>query len=174
MLLQGGVILKKGFIFIIIGTVLAALLMGCSQENNPVKITNPMDRAISHYILKYNKNTYLKTDKQFEAHKLYGASKYGKGVIDVYIYSVYEGFDKDSKSKVKSGGSLPALVKLKKVGDQYKVIGYKESDDGTGWTPSIKKMFPPKYANEAIMGTGTRALQHQIDKKVNEWLKDTR
>lgn len=42
-----------------------------------------MDYVISDYILDYNKNNFVETDIQFEAHKIYGAAKKSNEVIEV-------------------------------------------------------------------------------------------
>ncbi|MFC4619479.1 hypothetical protein ACFO4N_12225 [Camelliibacillus cellulosilyticus] len=147
-------------------------LNGCS--NVSVKIPSEMDKVISGYILDRNKDDYAETDKQFEAHKIYGTGKKSHDVIEVYMYSLYEGFNFQTKREVQSGGSLPVFMKLKKSGETYKVIDYKEPRDGAMFESSLKKMFPRQYVKRAIKDTGNvEDLQKQIDRKVSKWLRTT-
>lgn len=132
-----------------------------------------IDEVISDYIISYNKTRYLESDKAFEAHKLLGTEE-KNGLVNAYIYSLYEGYSfVDGKFKEVSGGFLPALVVLKNGSSGYTVIQYKEPTDGSEYAPSIRKMFPEKYANQVLSGSvdAGSELQEQINVKAREWLK---
>lgn len=132
-----------------------------------------VDKAISDYIVDNNIGKYLKTDKQFEAHKIYGIEE-KDGAINVYMYSLFEGFsiiDKGFKSM--SGSSCPAFIKLEKKNNRYIVVEYTLPLDGEYYAKSIRKMFPSEYAEPAIRDTSqTLKLDEQINKKAKEWLKE--
>ena len=121
----------------------------------------------------YNIGRYANTDKQFEAHKTYGI-KEENGVINVYIYSLFEGYSfVGGKFKAQSGGSYPVYMVLKRDKDKYTVVQYNEPQDGTGYANSIRSMFPSEYAEKAIKDTGfTPELQEQIKVKAKRWLKE--
>ena len=136
-----------------------------------MQVTKEMTEIINNHIKNHYKNVYLSGDKQFEAHKVYGA-KERHGVISVYIYSVYKEFRKNEPTE-RSGHSLPALVKLKKDGDTFKVIEYKEPEDGSLYASSIKRMFPEEFANQALHDSGkVPELHEQIDEEVQKWFKE--
>lgn len=127
-----------------------------------------MDQAITDYILDHYHSLYYPADKQFEAHKVYGAHE-KNGVISVYIYSLYKQYNKGETTE-QSGHSLPALVKLKHSGEDYSVIHYQEPEDGSFYLSSIKKMFPKRYVQKALNDTGNvQELHDEIEKQVKEW-----
>lgn len=135
--------------------VLAAGLAGCStaQTGNPVKITKEMEEAVSAGILdKTNSFTDTKSAREFEAHKIYGAGE-KDGVISVYTYTQYEVYNKGEKVGA-TGYSTPVLVKLKKENGKYQTIEFKQPEDGSEYQPSIEKMFPKNYAQQALKDTG--------------------
>lgn len=132
-----------------------------------------MDDVISDYIVDFNKTRYLESDKAFEAHKLLGTEE-KNGLVYAYIYSLYKGYSfVDEKFKEVSGGFLPALVVLKNESSGYTVIQYKEPIDGSLFAPSIRKMFPDKYADQVLSGSvdASSELQEQISVKARKWLK---
>jgi len=70
------------------------------------------------------------------------------------------------------GGSNPALIVLRKDNDKFTVVKFQQPEDGDECGPSIKKMFPHKYAEEAISDTGhDLGLEKQIKLNAKEWLK---
>lgn len=136
-----------------------------------MQVTKEMNEIITNHIKDHYKNVYHEEDKQFEAHKVYGA-KERHGVISVYIYSVYKEFRKDEPTE-RSGHSLPALLRLKKDGDTHKVVEYREPDDGSLYASSIKKMFPKEFANQALHDSGNvPELHKQIEEQVQKWLQE--
>ncbi|MCO7126847.1 hypothetical protein NIE88_13830 [Sporolactobacillus shoreicorticis] len=152
--------------------IISLFVAGCTDQGEPVKVTKSMNRVVSDYILTYNKDLSEQVDQQFEAHKIYGARKKDNGIIEVYLYYLYEEFKRDKETEV-DGGSVLACVKLKKVDDNYKVVGFKEAEDGSKSTDSIKEMFPKEYAEQATdinnQQAITKVLQKRIDKQVAKW-----
>lgn len=145
-------------------------LVSCSKAPTSVEITEEMDKEISKYILDYNRDLYAKTEKQFEAHKIYGATE-KKGSIYVYLYSLYGGFNKATKTDEQSGHSFPVLIVLKKKNDKYEVAKYQEPKDGSFYKSSIEKMFPEKYAKQALSDAGNiDDLRTELKGKVEKWL----
>jgi len=154
------------FRYLLIFAVLI-VMVACSSTQE-VQVTKEMNEVITSYIKDHYKNIYYEDNEQFEAHKVYGAEGKG-GFISVYIYSVYTEFTKNDPIE-RAGHSLPALIRLEKDGDTYKVIQYKEPEDGSLYVSSIKKMFPKKYVNQALNDSGNvPELHKQIDEQVQKW-----
>ena len=164
----------KAILFILLSNTI--FLAGCNgREDNLVdgdsSITKEMDQLISDYIVQKYASVYLDTEKQFEVHKVYGSSESG-GLIDVYMWSYYGGFNRSTGLENQSGHSLPAVIRLKNEEDGYKVTEYIEPKDGNLYASSLKKMFPEKYLKLVQKDAGTvEDLQLQMDLKVKQGLE---
>ncbi|WP_121661948.1 hypothetical protein [Metabacillus litoralis] len=151
-------------------------LAGCSGnelnlQDGDKHITEEMDKVISDYIIQKNSSSFSDTEKQFEVHKVYGTNELD-GVISVYMWSFYAGFNKSTGIEEQSGHSLPAVIQLSKKEENYSVIEYIEPQDGSLYQSSLEKMFPKKYLKLAKQESGNiGGLQKEMDKKVKQWLK---
>ena len=173
---------KKNIAFILILNIIfllfiVALMTGCIGNETALKdgdknITTEMDEVISNYIIQKYSTSYLDTEKQFEVHKVYGTSE-SEGILSVYMWSYYGGFNKATSTENQAGHSLPAVIRLKKDTDHYSVIEYKEPQNGNLYQSSLKRMFPEKYLKFAQDDSGNKKdLQKEMDKKVNQWLEE--
>ncbi|WP_394191450.1 hypothetical protein [Paenisporosarcina quisquiliarum] len=166
-------IFKATILFLLFG---ALFLVGCSGnevnlQDGDKHITEEIDEVISDYIIQKYSSSYLDTEKQFEVHKVYGTNE-SDGVISVYMWSYYGGFNKSTGIENQAGHSLPALVQLSKKEENYSVIEYTEPQDGSLYQSSLKKMFPKKYLKLAQQDSGNiEDLQKEMDKKVEQWLE---
>lgn len=152
--------------------LLTIAVTGCATDVKTVKVSEEMDTVISNYILDHNKAGYAPTEQQFEAHKIYGARDVN-GIIEVYLYSLFSGFNSNTKDVAQAGGSFPVLIKIKKHDDSFTVVEYKEPDDGAMYETSIKNMFPGNFEKPAINDTGNvKDLEKEIGKQVDEWLNN--
>ena len=157
--------------------VVAALLTGCNGNgieliDGDKNITVEMDEMISDYIIQKYSPSYFDTEKQFEVHRVYGTSE-SNGVLSVYIWSYYGGFNKSTGIENQAGHSLPAVIRLKEEAERYAVIEYIEPQDGDWYQSSLKKMFPEKYVKKAHQDAGNiKDLQKEMDKKVKQWLEE--
>ena len=157
--------------------ILSVFLVGCAPDSPEIKdgnahVTQEMDYVISAYVVEKYKKLYHPSEKQFEVHKIYGTSEY-KGIINVYMWSYFGGFNKDSGVNNLSGHSLPAFIQLKKVDSGYEVIKYTEPKDGNQYASSIKKMFPEKYVKIAVNDTDTiDDLEKEMKEQVEGWLQE--
>lgn len=155
----------------------AVLLTGCNDNDvnltdGDKQVTQQIDEAISHYIIQKYATSYYGTEKQFEVHKVYGTSE-KNGVLSVYMWSYYGGFDQATGSDAQSGHSLPAVIRLKQDGDTYSVIKYTEPQDGSMYQSSLERMFPAKYVKSAQRDSGNiGGLEKEMDKKVKAWLEN--
>ncbi|WP_153733590.1 hypothetical protein [Sporosarcina obsidiansis] len=156
--------------------VVTALVTGCSEnEMEPVDgdhhIPLEVDEAISDYIIEKYSSINHGTEKQFEVHKIYGTSE-SNGILSVYMWSYYGGFNKSTGLENQAGHSLPAVIRLKKEVDHYVVKEYTETQDGELYSSSLKKMFPERYLKLVGQDTGNiEDLQKEMDQKVSKWLE---
>ncbi|GGA71590.1 hypothetical protein [Ornithinibacillus halotolerans] len=137
-----------------------------------VQVTDEMNEVISDYIVQKYSSSYAHTDKQFEVHKVYGTSEVD-GVITVYIWSFFAGFNESTGMENQAAHSLPAVIQLSKQDNKYSVIDYTEPKDGSLYESSLKKMFPKKYVKLAQKDAGNiEDLQLEMDEKVKQWLEE--
>lgn len=165
--------LKLGVLVLVVGLV---FLAGCNgKEKNLIDgdkhITQQMEDVISHYIVQTYSTSYSGTEKQFEVHKVYGTSE-TDGVLSVYMWSYYGGFNIATGIEPQSGHSLPAVIRLSKKDETYSVIDYIEPQDGNLYQSSLEKMFPAKYVKSAQRDSGNiGGLQEDMEKKAKKWLE---
>lgn len=154
----------------------AVLFAGCyGKELNLIdgdkQISQQIDDAISQYIIQNYSTSYYGTEKQFEVHKVYGTSE-TDGILSVYMWSYYGGFNKATGLDLQSGRSLPAVIRLSKIDGTYSVIEYIEPKDGSMYQSSLEKMFPAKYVKSAQRDSGNIGeLQKEMQKKANKWIQ---
>lgn len=155
--------------------VMIPLLAACNQgiANGDKEVTPEMDNVISTAIIEHNEPLLDKTDEQFEVHKIYG-TKEEDGIIDLYLYTLYEGYDLSTGDEVQAGASLPAHIEIKEEGNHYTVVKYEEPDDGSTHQSSLESMFPKKLAKKAMKDEGSAAgLDQDMKKKVHAWLEES-
>ncbi|MGA4721000.1 hypothetical protein [Fictibacillus nanhaiensis] len=149
------------------------LLMGCTSfhSSNEVKVTSEMNELISDYIIQHYEGVYPESDKQFEVHKIYGAKETGE-MTSIYLYSLFQGFNKSTEAEGQSGHSVPAVIKLKSKDGKYVISHYKEPQDGADFKRSLYKIFPRQYAKEALDDLKNSAgLQKEMNQKAEMWLR---
>ncbi|MBM7602625.1 hypothetical protein JOC75_000595 [Metabacillus crassostreae] len=146
---------KSSILFLLLG---ALFLAGCNGNEHNLQdgdkhITEEMDNVISDYIIQKYSSSYYDTEKQFEVHEVYGTNE-SDGVISVYMWFYYAGFNKSTGIEEQSGHSLPAVIRLIKKEENYSVIEYIEPQDGSFYQSSLKKMLPRKYLKFAQQDSG--------------------
>ncbi|NMH69413.1 hypothetical protein HF072_11565 [Bacillus sp. RO3] len=155
----------------------ALFLAACTGGDENLKdgdkhITDEVETVISDYIIQKNATSYFATDKQFEVHKIYGTSE-EDGVLSVYMWSYYGGFNQSDGIDIQAGHSLPAVIRLSKIEESYTVIEYIEPQDGSMYQSSLEKMFPRKYLKFAQQDSGhIDDLQKEMADKVKKWLEE--
>ncbi|OME86620.1 hypothetical protein BK120_06665 [Paenibacillus sp. FSL A5-0031] len=154
------------------GKVVSSESEEMQTSNEEKHISDNMNEVISNYIIQKYDSVYYQTEKQFEVHEVYGTSE-SSGIITVYMYSYFGGFNKFSGLENQAGHSLPAVIRLKKKAAGYVVTEYTEPEDGSLYQSSLKKMFPKKYLDMLHNKTGTlEDLQKEMDNKVQQWLDE--
>ncbi|MEW8995506.1 hypothetical protein [Clostridium sp.] len=165
---------KKHIRLVTVIGVLFIIYMGYLTLKESVNVDEELDKAISNYILDNFRDKFDAGHKQFEAHKIYGIEE-KDGLINVYMYSLYEGYSfVNKKFKLQGGGSHPVLMIFKKNDGRYSVVEYREPVSGSEYGDSIIAMFPSKYAKEAINYDTRNAagLSGNIRKQTKKWLKE--
>ncbi|KPL58378.1 hypothetical protein [Rossellomorea vietnamensis] len=154
----------------------ALLLASCNGKDlnltdGDKQVTQQIDDVISQYIVQKYATSYSGTEKQFEVHKVYGTSE-KNGVLSVYMWSYYGGFNQATGLEAQSGHSLPAVVRLSQKDETCSVIDYIEPQDGSMYLSSLEKMFPAAYVKSAQRDSGNiGGLEKEMDKKVQAWLE---
>ncbi len=151
-------------------------MAGCSGkevnlQDGDTHINEEMDQVISDYIMQKYSSSYYETEKQFEVHEVFGTSE-SDGVINVYMWSYYGGFNKSTGLENQAGHSLPIVIRLSKKEENYSVIEYIEPQDGNLYQSSLTEMFPKKYLKLVQQRSGNiEDLQKEMDKKVRKWVE---
>ncbi|ANE46603.1 hypothetical protein SY83_10330 [Paenibacillus swuensis] len=170
-------------LFLLMSLTVLSLLMGCTNTAKDLEVADTavttndvnqeMNDTISNHIVQKYAGGYSPTEKQFEVHKVYGTSKSPDGDINVYMHSYYGGFNKSTGTKMISGHSFPAVIRLKKEAAGYSVREYKEPQDGNLYRSSLQDMFPAPYL-EMIDNDKeeSQELQKAMNMKVEQWLKE--
>jgi len=154
------------------GKVVSSETQDTQHTHHENHFTEEMDEVISNYIVQKYSSVYYQTEKQFEVHEVYGTSE-SSGIITVYMYSYFGGFNKFTGIENQAGHSLPAVIRLKKKASGYVVTEYTEPKDGDLYQSSLQKMFPKKYLEMVQNKSGTiENLQKEMDSKVQQWLDE--
>ena len=182
--------MKKHFksLILIIFSLILIISIGCrnseaannkndaiTSDNKSIEIGSEkeINEVISNYITDYYAHILTNANKVFEAHKVYAIEQKKDELINVYIYTLFEGYAfANGKFGFSCGGKNPALIVLKKDKDNFTVVKFQQPEDGSECGPSIKRMFPRKYAEEAMNDESRDlGLEAQIKLKAKEWLK---
>ncbi|MGG1633134.1 hypothetical protein [Paenibacillus sp. NRS-1760] len=154
------------------GKVVSSVSEEMQSSNQEKQLSDDMNEVISNYIIQKYDSVSSQTEKQFEVHEVYGTSE-SSGIITVYMYSYFGGFNKFSGLEIQAGHSLPAVIRLKKKAEGYVVTEYTEPKDGSLYQSSLKKMFPKKYLDILHNKSGIlENLQKEMDNKVQQWLDE--
>lgn len=164
---------KTRILFVLFGVL---LLAGCSGnvvnlQDGDKHVTEEINEVISDYMIQMSASSKNDTEKQFEIHKVYGTNE-SDGVITVYMWSYYGGFNKSTGTEFQEGHSLPVVIQLSKNGEKYSVIEYIQPQDGDMYQLSLEKMFPKKYLKLAQQDArSTKDLRQEMVEKVTQWLE---
>ncbi len=172
--------MKKYFnnLILIVFSLILILSVGCNSlkvtnnKNIEIAATPEMNEVISNYISDHYSSILTNAAKVFEAHKVYAIEE-NDGLLNVYIYTLFEGYSfANGKFGSPCGGSNPALIVLRRDKDKFNVVKFEQPKDGSECGPSIKKMFPRKYAKESMSDSShDLGLDEQVKLKAKEWLK---
>lgn len=125
-----------------------------TEVSEPV-LPQTIDEAVSQAILEDNKPKYYDfgTECSGEGHIILGSDVDGTE-HKVYLLTQYSQFGfENGYFMEKAGGTVPAVMTFRKTAEGYELSDTEYPLDGSGYAPSIKKMFPVKYRNRVNNAT---------------------
>lgn len=148
-------------------------LKGDSYKNGHTGISPDLDRFITDQLLAQYADAYAENDQVFEAHKIYG-SRHSDSTIQVYLWSVMEGFTKEGETESQMGHSIPVVLTFKQKTDgTYQFVRYQEPEDGEGWSRSVSSLFPRRYQSQVMNDAGNAdELSDAISQQAKAWHKE--
>ncbi|HEF1904507.1 peptidase M56 [Bacillus thuringiensis] len=172
-------ILRKIMITVSI-IILVFIATGCDSVQNDAKdvteipLNSKLESLISESIIAWNQDKLNHTEKQFETHVIYGTEMKDEKMY-VYLHSLMQGYNRETQTVSQAGHLLPVRVTVTKNGDDYIIEDYREPGDGAENEPTLRNMFPKKYADQAltISNETIQSLESRMQEYVSKWLEDT-
>ncbi|PGR78714.1 peptidase M56 [Bacillus thuringiensis] len=172
-------ILRKIIITVSI-VILVFIATGCDSVQNDAKdvteipLNSKLESLISESIVAWNQDKLNHTEKQFETHVIYGTEMKDEKMY-VYLHSLMQGYNRETQTVSQAGHLLPVRVTVTKNGDDYIIEDYREPGDGAENEPTLRNMFPKKYADQAltISNETIQSLESRMQEYVSKWLEDT-
>ncbi|MBG9714420.1 peptidase M56 [Bacillus cereus] len=172
-------ILRKIIITVSI-VILVFIATGCDSVQNEAKdvtdipLNSKLDSLISESIIAWNQDKLNHTEKQFETHVIYGTEKKDEKMY-VYLHSLMQGYNRETQTVPQAGHLLPVRVTVTKNGDDYIIEDYHEPGDGAENEPTLRNMFPNKYADQALAISIKiiQSLESRMQESVSKWLEET-
>ncbi|ANC07945.1 MULTISPECIES: hypothetical protein [Bacillus cereus group] len=172
-------ILRKIMITVSI-IILVFIATGCDSVQNDAKdvteipLNSKLESLISESIIAWNQDKLNYTEKQFETHVIYGTEMKDEKMY-VYLHSLMQGYNRETQTVSQAGHLLPVRVTVTKNGDDYIIEDYREPGDGAENEPTLRNMFPKKYADQAltISNETIQSLESRMQEYVSKWLEDT-
>lgn len=172
-------ILRKIIITVSI-VILVFIATGCDSVQNEAKdvtdipLNSKLDSLISESIIAWNQDKINHTEKQFETHVIYGTEMKDEKMY-VYLHSLMQGYNRETQTVPQAGHLLPVRVTVTKNGDDYIIEDYREPGDGAENEPTLRNMFPNKYADQALAISIKiiQSLESRMQESVSKWLEET-
>ncbi|MGX5441073.1 peptidase M56 [Bacillus thuringiensis] len=172
-------ILRKIMITVSI-IILVFIATGCDSVQNEAKhvtdfpLNSKLDSLISESIIAWNQDKLNHTEKQFETHVIYGTEMKDEKMY-VYLHSLMQGYNRETQTVPQAGHLLPVRVTVTKNGDDYIIEDYREPGDGAENEPTLRNMFPKKYADQALAISNKiiQSLESRMQESVSKWLEET-
>ncbi|EOO27420.1 hypothetical protein ICM_01734 [Bacillus cereus BAG1X2-3] len=160
--------------------ILVFIATGCDSVQNDAKdvtdipLNSKLDSLISESIIAWNQDKLNHTEKQFETHVIYGTEMKDEKMY-VYLHSLMQGYNRETQTVSQAGHLLPVRVTITKNGVDYIIEDYREPGDGAENEPTLRNMFPKKYADQAltISNETIQSLESRMQESVAKWLEDT-
>ncbi|WP_416808359.1 peptidase M56 [Bacillus thuringiensis] len=160
--------------------ILVFIATGCDSVQNDAKdvteipLNSKLESLISESNIAWNQDKLNHTEKQFETHVIYGTEMKDEKMY-VYLHSLMQGYNRETQTVSQAGHLLPVRVTVTKNGDDYIIEDYREPGDGAENEPTLRNMFPKKYADQAltISNETIQSLESRMQEYVSKWLEDT-
>ena len=110
------------------------------------RLDEALDDAVSKAILDAHPTSESSGECTTESHLVFGKSETGSDVT-VYLREDYShfGFVNGFFTDV-GGGNTPVVLAFKQSGDGYQLISREAAQDGADYVPSVKRLFPARFA----------------------------
>ena len=120
-----------------------AIVVGTEKEEDEA---HAMDKAISEYLISYNKDWYAQGECSGEGHVYLGVEE-KDGKTFAYLLTTFGqyGFQDGNFVKISGSGVIPALIVLN---ENNEVESLRYPLDGSYYESSLKEMFPEEYINK--------------------------
>ena len=168
---------KPAFWVVSVGALLVAVLAVCFLTNPKTAgnslVSPELDAAVSEAILNENANKSWSGECPTEGHVILGADETDTKAV-VYAIEEFNSFGFYSGYFVDVGGHrVPAVFRFNKVDENYVLDRIDYAEDGSGYTSSIKRLFPKEYQKRALSPTETdiASLWKQCAGQAEKYLK---
>lgn len=135
-----------------------------------------LDEAVGAAVIDKNSGTYLEGECKAEGHIVLDYYE-EKNMTTVYALTTYGeyGFQNGKFIKISGSGVIPAVIifSIDKEGD-YIFNSYTEPSDGSGYTASVKELFPKELYNSiiSVSDSDESLLKKQERKYAKQYLND--
>ena len=155
--------------------LLSLRMQGGSYEIDPgtnaivyCHLDEALDDAVSAAILDAHPTSESSGECTTESHLVFGKAESGSDVT-VYLREDYShfGFVNGFFTDV-GGGSTPVVLAFKKNDDGYQLISRETAQDGADYVPSIKRLFPARYAKPVLSDLPQEAVDQLWDNQAEQ------
>ena len=143
---------KKPMLWItVMSIVICAVVAVCFlTEPSTAKIESELEEYLHQVIIEECGPKRSEENYVCEAHEILGVKNSGD-VITVYMLVMNHEYScKDGVITQESGSHIPTVITVKKTDDDYSLVEYWTSSDGTRYVPSIREKFPWYLEEKAI------------------------
>ncbi|GEM_PF-363478 len=116
------------------------------------KLETVLDKAVSEAVLARHPVDSFLGECPTESHYVFGTDE-KDGHVKVYLIEEYSlfGFHNGFFTDV-SGGNTPVVFTFEENDEKYQLISCEAAKDGSDYSPSVKKLFPARYARKILNG----------------------
>jgi hypothetical protein len=143
-----------------------------APEISRVKKTQDIETAVSMAVKSQGKG-YGQGEFLTEGHIILDSEEsFGKVIVYTIASVGWFGFENGIFTTVSGSGAIPTVMTFSKDSrGEYKLLEYKEPQDGSGYTPSVKRMFPRKLYSRVLSAHEDYAeLDRQKKAQAEEYL----
>lgn len=138
------------------------------------EIDASLSAAVGKAVKNFGENSYSKGEFASEGHEILDVEE-KNNVVKVYTISSfgYFGFQNGIFTIISGSGAIPTVITFSRNNNSYSLKEYKEPEDGSGYSESIKKMFPKKLWDKVLSkdDSVSSKLSTQQEAQAEQYLK---